>query len=183
MAKTLASSTSLLCTAAEFLKRVDRKAVAKLASDDDNGVPVSDGSLATNANVIAALRDASGLVESAAMNAARYTAEDLEAILATDCNSRGILFRMVSDLAWTFLYERRPSNSIQPPASLTRTQEWLELLTQGKRIFAFAETQDATTLERVEASTSDILDRNGSVIQASPYYGHRSDTALDWTTD
>lgn len=177
---TLASSTSLLCPASEFLKRVDRKAVAKLASDETDGTPVADGNLETDENIIAALRDASGLVESAAMNAARYKKDDLELIVATECNSQGILFRMVSDLAWTFLFERRPNTNIQPPASMNRSMEWLNLLSQGKRIFAFTETQDATTLERVESETSDILDRNGSVVQAMAYYGKRSDVAKDW---
>ena len=177
---TLVSSTSLLCPVSEFLKRVDRIAVAKLASDSATGVPVPDANLATDLNIEAALRDASGLVESAAMNAARYKKADLELIVATTCNSQGILFRMVSDLAWTFLYERRPNMNFTPPASLTRSMEWLQLLSEGKRIFAFTETQDATTLERVEASESDVFERNGVVVQARAYYGNRSDTFGAW---
>jgi hypothetical protein len=178
---TLDSSASLLCPVDEFLKRVDRGAIAKLASDDPNGIPVPDANLGTDGNIIAALKDASGLVESAAMNAARYKRVDLELIVATDCNSQGILFRIVSDLAWTFLFERRPNVNIAPPASLGRSMEWLEMLAQGKRIFAFTETQNATTLERTESDTADILARNGVVTQASAYFGRRADVSQGWS--
>lgn len=175
MAMTLASSTSLFCPVSEFLKRIDRTAVAKLASDSTAGVPVPDGDLATDLNVLAALRDASGLFESAAMKGAHYAKEDLELLLATDCNSRGIMFRIVADFAWTFLFERRPNMNVTAPPSMQRSLEWMELLSQGKRIFAFVETVEATVMERVESSSSDIAARNGVVQQARDYFGHGAD--------
>lgn len=173
MAQTLSSSTTLFCTVAEFLKRVDKTAVAKLASD--TGTPVPEGNLGTDANVLAALRDASGEVESAAMQGGRYLAADFTTILATDCNARGKLYRVVSDIAWALLWERRPNKEMKPPPSLERSMLWLDMLSKGTKIFPFTETENAGVMERVEASVDDVDDRNGAVYQARSYYGVRSD--------
>lgn len=178
MPQTLSSSLTPLCPVSEFLKRVDRLAVAKLASDDVNGVPVPDGNLATNDNVLAALFDATGLFESAALGKARYSAADLQLLLVTECGARGMMFNIITNLAWTFLFNRRPNMNVVPPPTLQFTNDLLERLWQGTRIFGFEQTADAGVMELVQSSQSDIEERNGVVFQAEPYFGRRCDRSL-----
>lgn len=173
MAQTLASSTDLLCPVAEFLKRADKTAVGKLASDA--ATPVAAGALATDPNVIAALRDAGGDFESAACRGGRYSKEDIAAILATDTNARAKLYRLVSDLAWCYLFERRPNKDAEEPPSMRRSLAWLDMLADGERIFPFLETEAAGVIQHVQAAADDVEARKGAVYQARDFYGQRSD--------
>jgi hypothetical protein len=176
-------SAGLLCPPAEFLKRIDPFVIGKLASDDPNGIPIPPVSLPTNPNVIAALLDASGEVESAIAKGERYQADDIQAILTANPQTAatGKLFRMVSDLAWVFLFERRPNKDIPEPPSLKRTLAMLDELAQGKRIFYFQETADAGLGPvEFEASPADVMQRNGAVQQARPFYGQTSDDVWTW---
>lgn len=172
MSQTIISSTTPLCPVAEFLKRVDNAAVATLASDVP-GVPAT--LLLTNANVIAALMTATGLLESAVMMGGKYAADDLQLLLTTTCGSQAMMFSIVADLAWVELFKRRPNMNANPPATLKQSMEWLDLLSQGKRIFAFKQTQDASIMEKTDASVADIDARNSVVDQAEPYFGRRAD--------
>jgi hypothetical protein len=58
---------------------------------------------------------------------------------------------------------------------MTRSLQWLDDLADGKRIFAFIQTERAGVIERVEATVEDVERRNGAVVQARPFYGQRSD--------
>jgi hypothetical protein len=174
MPQTLASSTALLCPVNEFLKRVDRAAVAKLASDNP-GVPVDSGSLPTNLNVIAALRDAGGDFETAASLGGRYSQADIAVILATDTNARGKLYRIISDIAWCLLFERRPNKDMPEPPSLARSLAWLDMLADGRRIFPFLQSEAAGVMQVVETTVDQVEQRNGAVYQARAFYGTRSD--------
>lgn len=176
MVQTLVSSVSSLCSVAEFLKRVDRQAVATLASDV-KGTPVPDNMLATNPNIIAALMDASGVLEAAVATGAKYSAADLQLMAATVCVAQGMMFRIVTDLAWQFLFERRPNMNAAMPPSMNRSLTWLDELAEGKKIFLFAEVRDATFMTGEIASKETVTDRDGSVSQAAAYFGRRSDEA------
>lgn len=176
MTQTLVSSTVTLCPVSEFLKRIDRQAVATLASDV-KGVPVPDNMLATDPNVLAALIDATGLFESAVMMGAKYYAADLALMAATTCAAQGMMFRIITDLAFQFLFERRPNMNAAMPPSMNRTLEWMDMLAEGKRIFAFAEVQNATFMTGEIASKETVTERDGSVAQAAAYFGKRSDEA------
>jgi hypothetical protein len=169
-----------LCPVLEFLKRVDRTSVAKLASDTPTPVPVAN--LPTDPNVLAALQDAGGLVESAVSVGGRYSLDDIAAILAAPTSAAcGMLYRIVSDVAWAGLFERRPNKDVPTPASMERSLAWLDMLADGKRIFPFIESEKAGVIERVEASVEDVECRNGAVVQARPFYGQRSDqTCRRW---
>lgn len=170
MAQTLASSTTPLCPVSEFLKRVDKAAVALLASDTV-GVPVPSGQLPTDPNVLAALTDGSGLFESAVMMGGNYTAADLQTLLTTTCSAQGMMFRIISDLAWAYLFDRRPNMNVPTPPSMNRSLEWMELLSQGKRIFAFVEAQEATVMSVITATDDDEEERNGLVQKGRDYFG------------
>ena len=180
MAQTLASSTVLLCPVSEFLKRVDKTAVAKLASDTA-GIPVDPQSLATNVNILAALQDGSGLFESACSVGGRYSQDDIAVITAAPTSAAaGMLYRIITDLAWAGLFERRPNKDMPTPASMERSLAWLDMLADGRRIFPFLQTEAAGVIERVEASVEDVERRNTAVDQARPFYGQRSDVTRRW---
>lgn len=179
MPQTLASSTGLL-PVAEFLKRVDPLAVGKLASDVA-GVPVVAGALPTNPNVLAALLDASGLFESACSVGGRYSKEDIAVILAAPTTAAcGMMWRILTDIAWAGLFERRPNKDIPTPPSLERSLAWLDMLADGRRIFPFLQSEDAGVMEVVHVTPDDIEQRNGAVYQARAFYGTRSDRDRGW---
>lgn len=174
MPQTLASSTVLLCSVAEFLKRVDTSAVGKLCSDTTTPVPLAN--LPTDPNLIAALQDASGEFETAASLGGRYSKEDIAVILAASTTmAYGKMCRMITDLAWVYLFERRPNKDMPTPPSMERSLAWLDMLADGKRIFPFLESEAAGVMERVEATVADVDARNGAVYQARDFYGQRSD--------
>lgn len=178
MPQTVASNAASLCPVGEFLKRVDARTVGQLASDTTT--VVAPGSLATNDNVLAALYDASGIVESAALRGGKYTAADLAA-LRDEENSNvpvmgaNLLYRIVSDVAWVFLWERRPNKSANqdPPPSYERSLAWLDELANGTKIFPMQEAMDAGRTETQVETRADVEDRNGMVYQASRYFGVR----------
>jgi hypothetical protein len=87
----------------------------------------------------------------------------------------GMLYRILTDLAWAALFERRPNKDAPTPASMERSLAWLDDLADGKKVFPFIESEKAGVIERVEATVEDVFERNGSVVQARPFYGQRSD--------
>ncbi len=173
MVQTLVSSTTTYCPVAEFLKRVDKTAIGKLASDTTTPVPAV--SLPTDPNVVAALMDGSGLFESAVIRGGKYSAEDLQLLSATDCVARGLMYRIISDVTWAFMFERRPNMNVPMPPTMQRSLLWLESLGKGEKIFAFAEAVDATIMHKSDATDQDLIDRNGTVQKARAYYGQIQD--------
>jgi len=181
MPQTLASSTALLCPVSEFLKRVDVSAVGKLASD--MATPIAPAALATNANVLAALQDAGGLFESACSVGGRYSQQDIAVILAAPTTAAcGMMWRIITDIAWAGLFERRPNKDVPTPPSLERSLQWLDMLADGRRIFPFLQSEHAGVMQVVESSVDDVETRNGAVYQARAFYGTRSDRDRGWRT-
>jgi hypothetical protein len=121
---------------------------------------------------------ATGMFESAVYMGSRYSSLDLQKLLITTCGSQAMMFDIISDLAWMNLFKRRPNMNVQPPASLKQSMEWLDMLAQGKRIFGMQQTQDATIMEKSDASVYDIDKRNSVVDQAEDYFGRRADRSF-----
>lgn len=168
MAQTPLSSATTLCSVAEFLKRCDRRTVCDLVSDAET--PVDAASLATDANLAAALLDATGDVEAAAMKGGRYSPADLAALTGA---ALGRLLRLVSRLAMVYLYERRPDKGPLPEVYKV-VQEQLELLRQGEMIFGTQESFDASREDDTVETSQDVEARNGTTYQASRFFGRRS---------
>jgi phage gp36-like protein len=76
--------------------RYDVRVIAKYASD--TGTPVTVPSLPTNARVVAALRDASGMIRNALVKGKRYPSAVLDA-LAADADKGAVLIQMTCALA------------------------------------------------------------------------------------
>lgn len=168
--KTVLTSSTSYCSVAEFLKRVDVRTVGDLASDDTTRVEAS--ALTTNEKVLTALEDASGEVESAALLGERYTPDDLNALTGM---AQAKLQRLVADIAMALMIERRPSLKVPPPPGIERTQEWLNMMAQGERIFGFQEVAEAGHLDHEVLTKDEVEDRAGLVYQARAYFGTRVD--------
>ena len=172
---TVASNTSLLCSVAEFLKRNDERTIGQLCSVTTT--PVASGSLASDPHVLAALGDASGLVESAALRGEKYSGADLALVRDSASMAANLLFRIVSDLAWAFLWENRQNKALNvpPPPSMERSLQWLNDLADGIRIFPIVENMKAGHMDIAEVTPSEVCHRNGVVVQADRYFGERSE--------
>lgn len=168
----LNSSTTLYLPVAEFLLRVDQGSVAQLATNNaSNPVYV----LSTDLNVLAAIKDACGVFESATLRGEMYELTDLHTLASTDCMARSLMYRIVADIAWALLWERRPNKNSPPPPSLQRSMAFLDELEQGKKIFGFTETEDAGHQKMDIETPEEVRLRNGAVVQSSRYWGTRAD--------
>lgn len=177
MAKTLISSTTLFLPVAEFINRCDTRTVAQLASD--NNTPVATASLASNDNVLAAIKDACGLLESAAYCGDKYQNEDLELIAATDCHARNLMYRIITGMAEMLLLERRPDLRKEPTQGMLRATQWLEELWNGKKIFPFQEVADAGHLDHEVENAADVVARKLPSYTARLLFGTRNNRAYD----
>lgn len=171
MAQTPLTNSGSYLTPAAFLARCDARTVGDLCSD--NGTRITAAQLLTDANLAAALLDASGEVEAAAMKGARYAPVDLLAISTTTGAAQGKLFRMIARLTLAYLYERRPDHKEKPPATILAIEKQLEELRDGIMVFGTVETSGAQTLEAVVETSQDVENRNLTVVQASRYFGVR----------
>lgn len=107
------SAASSYLTAAEFLKRADTRTVARLISDSDTAV--ASGSVATNDNLIAALKSASGRFEAAYLSNTNHTLAGLQAIIDEDGVAANYIYEILTRLTLYYLYQRRPNMELPRP--------------------------------------------------------------------
>lgn len=114
----------------DLAKRFDRNDIADLASD--TGVPVPD--IDTDPNVLAALEDASGDIDSALLVSNLYTPLQLTKVTG---NSLAKLKRITCELAMAYLMGRRPEKIDGDffKAVTERNDKVLERLQAGKNLF------------------------------------------------
>lgn len=130
-------------TPAQLLQRYDARTVGDLVSDDGN--QVSAGDLLADANLQAALNDASGQIESALLQAERYSVADLTALVGSSSNTKYVLIRLTCDIAFQQLVERRPWYEVNESYK-QRTEdadETLERLRKGERVFDLSPVKEA----------------------------------------
>jgi len=156
-------------TPADLVKRYDWRTIGDLASD--TGSQIAQGSIATDANVLACLADASGEIDSAVLSGGMYTATDL---LALSGNGLAKLIRLTCQIAIVFLYERRP---LLDPETAKAYREMnndaLERLRKGENVFDVA-ANIAAGLPSVDGpSTIDFNNLNLIRDRASKYYPAR----------
>lgn len=126
---------------ADLIVRKDARTLGDLVSD--SGVRVAAEDLEDDANIQAALDDASGIVDASLLQGKRYTVSDLEGLAG---NSLAYLKRLVCDIAFWLLWERRPSYGLDDPG---REQAWerqraaLKSLRSGEEIFAVDQVPEA----------------------------------------
>jgi phage gp36-like protein len=125
----------------DLAARKDTRTIADLASD--SGTPVPD--ITVDPNVLAALSDASGEIDSALLVGGEYQPADLTSL---SDNSLAKLKRITCELAMAFLYARRPKYDEEGyELALDRAEEWLDKLRKGERVFNVAADIDAGVIE------------------------------------
>lgn len=146
-------------TASDLVNRYDSRRIGDWVSDD--GVRVAEGNLASNAKVLTALESASGEVEVALLQGARYSAGDLEDLTGT---SLEYLKQIVCDIAFCRLFERRGygDEGEAPELTFKRSQEALSRLRKGENVFNIAEHVEAglpsmATPERVQLRNPTLM--------------------------
>ena len=130
----------------QYLARADVRTVAQLVSDTGFAVgsPVPDPQgLVGNANLIAALTDASGELEAVCLIGARYHQIDLAQIAAaTGTGAQGKMFRVLTRMTTMLLWERRMDKSV-PQDLAKQVAEDKERLRNGEEIFGSVSHEQA----------------------------------------
>jgi len=123
---------------ADLAARYDETTLKDLASD--TGDPVAD--ITTDTNVLAALDDASGRVQSAVSVSRLYSAVELAALTGV---SLSLLKRITCELAMVFMLERRPEKYGDEYTGRLRqsSEDYLDRLRRGERLFDVEAAKDA----------------------------------------
>lgn len=148
---------------ADLILRVRPETIADLVSDGP--VRVTEDELETNANLLAALDDASGEMDAALRVGNRYSAAALAAL--TD-NSLALRKRICCDLAWALLL-RRNGSPTEAEASSKKAESMLEALRKGVNIFDLEDNADAGLPESAGPSVQQIINANG-IRERTPHY-------------
>jgi phage gp36-like protein len=134
----------------DFRKFYDARALGMLA--DDTNAAVDPGGLSGDAVIAMMLARASGDVESACMVGSRYEPADLQALAG---NGRALLVGLVCDLAYGYLRQRRglPDPHGEAYGIALKT---LDELSEGKKIFPFAQSEQAGLAQNRDLIASEI---------------------------
>lgn len=160
---------SSYATPADLLKRYDARDIGDLASD--TGTQVSTGSIPTDANVLAALADASGDIESALLAGNRYTTADLAAVTG---NTASKLIRLTCDIAMGYLLSRRPGYDPERLKAFREQNHFmLERLRKGENVFDLTAQKDAGVIERATPTAVDVSKLNLMRDRTQNYYPAR----------
>ncbi len=163
------SGANAYATPQDFRIRFDTRTTGDLVTDD--GTQVTANGLLTDQVLLVALAEASGEVESACMIAGRYDPADLYAL---NGNSQQFLIRIVCAIAAQWLYNRRWLAGDDILGGYQWAQQYLTMLTQGARIFAFAETV-AAGLPKDQFMTNPDFDNLNLVSGLTRMMGIRQD--------
>lgn len=123
-------------TPAQLQQRVDLRALGDLLADD--GTTVDATSQLTNANLQAALDDASGEIVVACISNQHYAVSDLQALAVAGTPSSFTLIRLNCALALPLLFGRRVYNDDEINKRIPDfewSEKMLEMLKNGQRVF------------------------------------------------
>lgn len=172
------SNASSYLDATTYLTRVDWRTVGDLCSDTGSRLPQQQLlGPPVNANLQAALDDASGEVEAACTVGARYDPTDLAGLTGV---SQKYLFRLIATLATAYLVQRRPELNKPLPPAYEAAQKALEYLAAGGRIFGLREVQQAGNPLTYKETVGDVWARDLIVTQGRRFFGRRVDQHCGW---
>jgi phage gp36-like protein len=122
----------------DLINRYDEQTLKDLVSD--TGTPEVD--LTANPKILAALDDASGMIDAAVTVGEMYQVTELEALTGT---AKAFLSRLTCDLAMQFLQSRRASPEMLEWLAQQRkmTDDVLNQIRNGGRVFGLAANRDA----------------------------------------
>lgn len=156
----------------DLTARFDVNVLCQLVSD--TGVRVATSALATNLTLATAMQAASGRLEAACIAKEMYYPADLLSLQGT--NSWQFLLDIWGGLVMVWLYERRPDPAAPKPPMMEMSEEALEALFNGTRIFGLLATAKAGHTNTTIDQPHDVYARRGSVTQAEALFGKRSNT-------
>lgn len=137
----------------DLLARYDSRTIGDLASDDNRRLTREE--IIASPIVRSILQDASGIVESYCIAGGRYTHEDL---LSLTGNAKNLLIRLVCDIAYLLLKDRRGYVNDQPNNEIiTRTSTALTKLRNGELLFGYS--------KNIEASVSRTSTKPAAIIR------------------
>lgn len=150
-------------TPAQLLQRYDARTIGDLVSD--SGDQVTPTALLSDANLLAQLDDASGEIESALLQAGRYSAGDLSGLLTSNSNTRFVLIRLTCDIAMRLLAERRPWYELNDAYQrrVANADATLDKLRKGERVFDLEPVKDAGLPEANTPSLESVENLNLTV--------------------
>jgi hypothetical protein len=178
---TPASSATSYCSVPQFLYYYDWRSVADLVSD--LGARATQSSLTSDPNLAAILLAASGRVESATFRGQRYIIDpvsgqnDLASLIGASAST---LQKLVADLAFGFLFERRPNPGVEPPISYQLAIATLDQLRDGELVFGLVETMAAGHSSHLTENAWNAAGRNLSSFVARRYFGRRGAYRNQW---
>lgn len=130
-------------TPQELVERFDLRTVGQLVTDDQQ--QLSHTAVVAHQNVLTALQDASGRVESALLHGGRYKVTDLTSL---SDNSQNYLKLIVCTLAMVSLLRRRPGCFTELLSQLTaEAEEHIKQLKSGSEVFNLDAHKGAGVLE------------------------------------
>ena len=135
----------MYATPQNLLDRFDVRLLGDLCQDGNSRL--SEAALLTNTKLSEALKDASGMVESAALVGKRYEVTDLSGLTG---NSKSLLVRIVCDLAIVWLCQRRGYSVKDKFPMADESLKILDRIRLGERVFnveAVVEAASASTVE------------------------------------
>lgn len=118
-------------TPADLIKRYDVRTIGDLAGDTGERVLADD--VATDANVLELLDDASGEIDAALLVGGMYSPADLTGLAGANAKK---LVRLTCDIATLYLFERRPAYDPDRTEVLReRYKQSLTDLRKGENVF------------------------------------------------
>ncbi len=171
---TPASTATPYCTPAQFLTYADWRVVADLVSDDDTQHTLA--SLTNDPNLAAVLMPASGREEASCFRGQRYVIDPVSGqndLAALTGASKALLQKLVADLTFGFLLERRPQPNQEPPISYTLAIQALEDLANGELILGITESMSAGHQSHHVQSPADAYGQALISSDARRYFGRR----------
>jgi hypothetical protein len=183
------SGLTTYLTAAEFCLRRDPRSIYQYSTDSPvdpikaQSTPIAqvlaaieDPTTAVGQVVLSRLEAASGKLESAVLRSGRYAVSDLQALLTMGGNSAEELKDVVASVAMYKLITRRPGPA--PPETVVHDYNeaviFLNDLSDGIRIFAFQEVEQAGLPQTRKFTPMDQLLNGQFVAQSRPLFGTRA---------
>lgn len=164
MSTPVSSSTSY-CTGAQLVQFYDVRWIGDRLQDA--GIRVAGSSVPSDPNLAALLLSASGLIESKALRANKYTPADLQALTGA---SAAYLQRLTADVAvWMMLTRRNPAVSNLPPG-IQMALQTLQDLSDGVTVFGLQEKADAGKKIKVWNQTGQIKGPYNSLTSRTDRY-------------
>ena len=159
-------STTTYATGSQLLERYDARILGDLVADDNTQIAAA--ALPANANIVAALEDASGDIDAALLVGRRYSPDDLSGLTG---NAAKHLIRITCDIAVSYLLRRRVQQDPERAGAQMQLAETpLDSLRNGINVFGLDPQMDAGKPTTTGPSTPDYNNLNLMRDRTRNYY-------------